>query len=90
MGTNAALICARVIENSFETLSVHAFAIVQAIHAKGFVDRLSPATRWMYDELSAIAPPFVADTPAFEKLTAIKNWLMETEVGAKMKKLLGW
>src|SRR5690606_5593167 len=90
MGTNAALICARVIENAFETLSVHAAALVQAIHAMGFAERLSPATRWMYDEISAIAPPFVADTPAFERLQGIKSWLMTTEVGAKMKKLLGW
>lgn len=90
MGTNAALICARVIENSFETLSVYAYALIQAIHAKDFQDRLSPATRWMYDEISAMAPPFVEDSPAFEKLAHIKNWLMTTEVGTKMKKLLGW
>lgn len=90
MGTNAALICARVIENSFETLAVHGWAIIQAIHAKGFVERLSPATRWMYDEISALAPPFKGDEPGFEKLTRIKHWLMETEVGEKMKKLLGW
>ncbi|RYD99795.1 MAG: aromatic amino acid lyase [Sphingobacteriales bacterium] len=90
MGTNAALICARVIENSFETLSVHAFALIQAIHAKGFQERLSTATRWIYDEISAIAPPFVEDKPAYEQLAQIKNWLMTTEVGTKMKKLLGW
>lgn len=90
MGTNAALICARVIENSFETLSVHAWAIIQAIDAKDFKERLSPATRWIYDEISALAPPFAEDAPAFEGLAKIKAWLMQTEVGAKMKKLLGW
>src|SRR5690606_24205770 len=51
MGTNAALICARVIENTFEILSVHALAIIQAIDYKGFDTRLSPPTRWMYDSL---------------------------------------
>ena len=90
MGTNAALICARVIENTFEILSVHALAIIQAISYKELVDRLSPATRWMYDELSALAPPFVEDTPSYERLQKIKTWLMETEVGDKMKKLLGF
>lgn len=90
MGTNAALICARVIENAFETLSVHACAIVQAIDAKDFKERLSPATRWMYDELSVLAAPFKDDAPAFENLAKVKDWLMRTEVGAKMKKLLGW
>lgn len=90
MGTNAALICAKVIENTFEILSVHALAIIQAINYRKFEERLSPATRWMYDELSALAPPFVEDKPSFERLQKIKQWLMETEVGEKMKKLLGF
>jgi len=90
MGTNAALICSKVIENTFEILSVHALAIIQAIHYKGYAGRLSPATRWMYDELSRLAPPFVEDMPSYERLAKVKQWLMETEVGEKMKKLLGF
>jgi histidine ammonia-lyase len=90
MGTNAALICSKVIENTFEILSVHALAIIQAIHYKGYVEMLSPATRWMYDELSQLAPPFVEDTPSYERLQKVKQWLMETEVGEQMKKLLGF
>jgi histidine ammonia-lyase len=82
--------CARVIENSFEVLSVHALAIIQAISYKGYQDRLSPATRWMFDELSALAPAFTEDEPSSERLYKIKHWLMETEVGAKMKNLLGF
>ena len=90
MGCNAAQMCARVIENSFEVLSVHALAIIQAISYKGYQDRLSPATRWMFDELSALAPAFTEDEPSSERLYKIKHWLMETEVGAKMKNLLGF
>lgn len=90
MGTNAAMMCARVIENTFEVLSVHAIAIVQAISYKDFAERLSPATRWMYDEISALAPPFVEDEPSSERLQKVKSWLMATEVGEKMKKLLGF
>jgi|SRR5690606_33281420 len=88
MGTNAALICSRVIENTFEILSVHTLAVIQAIHYKGFAEKLSPATRWMYEELSALAPPFIDDSPSFERLAKVKQWLMETEVGVKMKQLL--
>ncbi len=90
MGTNAASACARVIENTFEVLAVHGLAIVQAVGLRGISDRLSPATRWMWDELSALAPPFTEDYPSTQRLTAIKSWLMETEVGEKMKRLLGW
>ncbi|RYE26145.1 MAG: aromatic amino acid lyase [Sphingobacteriales bacterium] len=90
MGCNAAQMCARVIENSFEVLSVHALAIIQAIDHKEYKNRLSPATRWMYDELSALAPSFSDDAPSSERLLKVKQWLMETEVGTKMKKLLGF
>ncbi len=90
MGCNAAQFCTRVIENTFEVLSVHALAIIQAIDHKEMSSRLSPATRWMYDELSVLAPSFVEDAPSSERLLAIKNWMMQTEVGDKMKKLLGW
>ncbi|MBS1588103.1 MAG: aromatic amino acid lyase [Bacteroidetes bacterium] len=90
MGCNAAQMCARVIENTFEVLAVHALAIVQAIDHKNYKDRLSPATRWMYDNLSALAPSFSEDMPSSERLYKIKHWLMETEVGANMKNLMSF
>jgi histidine ammonia-lyase len=90
MGTNAATACARVIENTFEVLAVQALSLVQAVGMLEIQDRLAPATRWMWDELSALAPPFTEDYPSTQRLHAIKAWLMETEVGEKMKKLLGW
>lgn len=88
MGTNAALICASIIENTFEVLAVHALTIIQAISFKGYEERLSPATKWMYDELVVLAPPFKEDAPASERLKNIKEWLMQTEVGEQMKVLL--
>lgn len=90
MGCNAAQMCARVIENTFEVLSVHALAIIQSITHLGYQDKLSPATKWMYDELSALAPAFTEDESSNERFLKIKNWLMETEVGDKMKALLGF
>lgn len=90
MGTNAALICSKVIENTFEILAVHAQAIIQAIDYRGIEARLSPATKWMYEELGRLAPPFTDDRPSYERSAQVKTWLMETEVGNKMKKLLGF
>ncbi len=88
MGTNSANMCATVIENAFEVLAVHGLAIVQAIDLKGYKERLSPATRWMYDALSTLAPPFTDDAVSYDRLAKVKAWLMETEVGVKMKTLL--
>lgn len=88
MGTNSANMCTHIVENTFEVLSVHAVAIIQAIDYKDFKEKLSPATRWMYDELSNLAPSFKEDSTSFERLADIKNWLMQTEVASKMKALL--
>src|SRR5690606_19150534 len=90
MGCNAAQMCGRVIENTFEVLSVHALAIMQAISYQQCADKLSPATRWIYDELSSLVPAFKKDEPANHRLQKIKTWLMDTEVGEKMKSLLGY
>ena len=61
------------------------FAVINEGYAAEAGDK-----RWMFDELSALAPAFTEDEPSSERLLRIKNWLMQTEVGEKMKKLLGW
>ncbi len=75
MGTNSALICGRVIENSFQVMAVHMMALVQAVDCLKIADRLAPATRAMYDEVRAIVPVFVEDTPKYKEIEAIITYL---------------
>ena len=78
MGTNAAIITGKVIENAFEVLAVEAMAIVQAIDALEQNDKVSSATRKIYDDVRAILPAFTQDMALYPYVSSIKEYLMET------------
>ena len=71
MGTNSAIICRRVIENSYQVMAIHMMALVQAVDCLKIADKLAPATRALYDEIRAIVPVFVEDTPKYKEIEAI-------------------
>lgn len=75
MGTNSALICQRVIENSYQVMAIHMMALVQAVDCLKIADRLAPATREVYDQIRAIVPVFIEDTPKYKEIEAIMEEL---------------
>ncbi|WP_291098600.1 MULTISPECIES: HAL/PAL/TAL family ammonia-lyase [unclassified Flavobacterium] len=76
MGTNAAVITAKVIENAFEVLSIEMITIVQAIDALGQKDKISSVTRKMYDDVRAIVPEFKEDQVMYPFVQKVKDYLM--------------
>ena len=77
MGTNAAVITGKVIENAFEVLTIEMITIVQAIDALGFKDKVSTSTRKMYDEVRVIIPEFKEDQVMYPYIQKIKEYLMQ-------------
>ena len=75
MGTNSALICARVIENSYQVMAIHAMALAQAVDCLKIADKLSPVTKELYNQIREIVPVFVEDTPKYKEIEAIMAWL---------------
>lgn len=75
MGTNSALICQRVIENSYQVMAIHMMALVQAVDCLKIADKLAPTTREMYDQIRAIVPVFVEDTPKYKEIESVMEWL---------------
>ena len=75
MGTNSALICQRVIENSYQVMAIHMMALVQAVDCLKIADKLAPTTREMYDQIRAIVPVFVEDTPKYKEIESVIEWL---------------
>jgi len=61
LGTNAALITKKVIENAFEVMAIELITIVQAIKYLEVKDQVSSKTKKMYDEVRKIVPPFKED-----------------------------
>ena len=75
MGTNSALICKRIIENSYQVMAIHMMALVQAVDCLQIADKLAPATREMYDNIRAIVPLFKEDTPKYKEIEAVIDFL---------------
>ena len=75
MGTNAAVICRKVIENAFEVLAIEAITIIQAIEYLDFKDQVSSSTRELYDEIRKIIPAFSNDMVMYPYLEEVKKYL---------------
>jgi histidine ammonia-lyase len=83
MGTNTALLCKKVIENTFQVTSILYIALAQAVDCLGIADKLSPATKREYDRIRAIVPLFIEDTPFYEEIEAVENYLKENPLNLK-------
>ena len=76
MGTNSALFTKKVIENTFQVLSIELIAILQAIDYLKIENKLSNVSRKVYSDLRKIVPVFVEDTSKYEEIEKIKEFLM--------------
>jgi len=79
MGTNAALMTKKVIENAFEVLAIEMITIVQAISYLKFEDRVSSTTKKMYDSVRELVPAFSEDPIMYPYVSEVKHLIMETE-----------
>ena len=77
MGTNAAVIASKVIENAFEVLAIELITIVQAIDALNYKNEISSVTRKMYDDIRAIVPEFKEDQIMYPIVQKVKDYLMQ-------------
>jgi len=78
MGTNAAVVCRKVIENAFEVLAIEAITIVQAIEFLEYQDRISSSTKKLYDDIREIIPSFSDDMVMYPYLEKVKKYLKTT------------
>jgi histidine ammonia-lyase len=81
MGTNAALLAKKVIDNTFEVLAVECISIIQAVDYLGIQDKLATTTHDIYNKLREIVPVFKDDAPRYEELKKVKDFLMQYNPG---------
>ena len=79
MGTNAALITKKVIENSFEVVAIELITIVQAIEYLGCKEKVSTKTREMFDNIRKLVPAFKEDEIMYPYVKSVKELLMNTK-----------
>ncbi len=75
MGSNAALMAARVIENTFEVLAVQSLALVDAVDALQKQDELSSKLKDFYAGVRKATGKTEVDMPRFKELGRIKDYL---------------
>ena len=76
MGTNAAVITGKVIENAFEVLAIELITIVQAIDYLGYKNEISSATKKIYDDIRVIIPEFKEDQVMYPFVQKVKDYLI--------------
>ncbi|MFS4454870.1 HAL/PAL/TAL family ammonia-lyase [Maribacter sp. 2304DJ31-5] len=76
MGTNAALITKKVIENAFEIVAIEMITVVQAMEYLNVKDKVSSKTKKMYDAVRKIVPPFKKDEVMYPYVNEVKNYII--------------
>lgn len=77
MGTNASWLTKKVIDNSFEVLSIQLLTLIQAIEYLECYDNLSPKGKNVYDQIREIVPAFKEDLVLAPYLHKINNHIKE-------------
>ena len=83
MGTNSALICKRVIDNTYQVMAIHYIALVQAVDCLKIKDKLAPKSRFIYDAIRSIVPVFIEDTPFYEEIAKVEDYLKNNPLNIK-------
>lgn len=83
MGTNTALICKQVVENCFQVMAIQYIALAQATDCLKIADKLSPASRKVYDKIREMVPLFIEDTPFYKDIANVENYLKTTKLNLK-------
>ncbi len=77
MGTNAALMTKRVIDNTYHVMAIHMITILQAIDYLKFKPKLSVYSRKKFEELRRIVPKFTEDTTKYQDIRNIRKYISE-------------
>lgn len=75
MGTNSALLTNMVVENAYQVMAILFIALVQGVDCLQLHDKLAPNTKAVYDEIRSFIPVFVEDTPKYEEIERVINYL---------------
>jgi histidine ammonia-lyase len=75
MGTNSAQIARKVIDNTYQVLSIELIALLQAIDYLNYEPRMSGFTRDKYHQLRELVPMFTEDTIKYLEIKRIKDYL---------------
>jgi histidine ammonia-lyase len=80
MGTNSALLTKKVIENTFQVITIELMSILQAIDFLCIQDDMSSKTNQIYKDLREICPVIKSDRAQYNQLKTFKEYLCATDI----------
>lgn len=80
MGTNSALLCARVIDNAYQVMAILYMALAQATDCLNILDLLSPVTQEAYGSVRVLADPIVADRAHYRDIEGVIEWMKNNKL----------
>ena len=79
MGTNSALITAKVIENAFQVTAIHLMALMQGVDCLEIKDKLSPANRSVYDQIRSFFPAIKEDEALYTYISKTVEYIINNK-----------
>jgi histidine ammonia-lyase len=79
MGTNAAMMTARVIDNAFQVQAIEMIALLQAVDHLDVAGMLSETTSGYYRRMRQVVPVFRDDAPRNRDIEHMKDFLIQTK-----------
>jgi len=79
MGTNAALLTKKVIDNSFQVMAIECVAIAQGVDYLDCHKKMSVAGQKFHDLVREFVPAFKDDVPRSDQMKAIADFLMNND-----------
>jgi histidine ammonia-lyase len=74
MGANSAWLTKRVIDNTFEVLSIHVMSLCQAVDHLQCAEKMSTTTRKFYDGVRGLFPVFSDDKPKYRAIAELTEY----------------
>ncbi|MBN2813743.1 MAG: aromatic amino acid lyase, partial [Bacteroidales bacterium] len=75
MGTNSAQFARKVIDNTYQVLSIELITLIQGIDYLGIEARMASFTRNKYNELRKLVPKFAEDLIMYREIRKVKDYL---------------
>ena len=79
MGTNAALLARRVVENAYQVTAILFMALAQAVDYLKLQPQMAPRTRTVYEAIRGVFPAFTDDQPKYREIEAMVQFLKTTD-----------
>ena len=79
MGTNAALLARRVVENAYQVTAILFMALAQAVDYLKLQPQMAPRTRTVYEAIRGVFSAFMDDQPKYREIEAMVEFLKTTD-----------